>query len=212
MNVTILKNIRLAFVPMASADLLLHPVRLRIVKAFLGDRALTTGQLAAELDDVPPGSLYRHVALLTRAGVLHVVAERRVRGAVERTHALRRFAARIGPGEAAAMSAEEHAQAFMAYVAGMLADADRYLAAGPPDPLRDGADYRVGALWMTAAEFAEFLRDLGAAFQPWLANGPGEGRTRRMIYTVLLPAPEPAPERGTGTKRAGAKTPGETRS
>ena len=64
---------------MASADLLLHPVRLRIIKAFLGDRALTTGQLATELADVPPGSLYRHVALLTRAGVLQVVAERRVR-------------------------------------------------------------------------------------------------------------------------------------
>ncbi len=44
---------------MASADLLLHPVRLRIVKAFLGDRALTTTQLAAELDDVPAGSIYR---------------------------------------------------------------------------------------------------------------------------------------------------------
>src|SRR5580658_3975046 len=51
---------------MASADLLLHPVRLRIIKAFLGERALTTAQLAAELDDVPPGSLYRHVALLAR--------------------------------------------------------------------------------------------------------------------------------------------------
>jgi helix-turn-helix protein len=40
---------------MASADLLLHPVRLRIIKAFLGDRALTVTQLAAELDDVPAG-------------------------------------------------------------------------------------------------------------------------------------------------------------
>ncbi|HEY2693839.1 MAG TPA: helix-turn-helix domain-containing protein, partial [Pseudonocardiaceae bacterium] len=67
---------------MATADLLLHPVRLRIVKAFLGDRVLTTAQLAAELDDVPPGSVYRHVGLLTKAGVLHVVAERRVRGTV----------------------------------------------------------------------------------------------------------------------------------
>src|SRR5579863_8026834 len=141
---------------MTSANLLLHPVRLRIVKAFLGDRALTTSQLAAELDDVPSGSLYRHVALLTKEGVLHVVAEHRVRGAVERTYALRLFAARIGPGEAAALTSEEHAQAFMAYVAGMLADADRYLAAGHPDPVRDGADYRVGAMWLTDAELAEF--------------------------------------------------------
>ena len=70
---------------MASADLLLHPVRLRIVQAFLGDRALTTAQLAAELGDVPHASLYRHVSLLAKAGVLHVVAERRVRAVVEHT-------------------------------------------------------------------------------------------------------------------------------
>jgi hypothetical protein len=174
----------------ATADLLLHPVRLRIVKAFLGERALTTTQLAAELEDVPSGSLYRHVALLVKAGVLQVVAERRVRGAVERTYMLRLFAAQIGPDEAKAMSAEEHGQAFMAYVAGMLADADRYLAAGPPDPVRDGADYRVGALWLTDAEFAEFARDLSVVFAPRLAKAPGEGRKRRMVYTVFLPAPE----------------------
>jgi Helix-turn-helix domain len=174
----------------ASADLLLHPVRLRIVKAFLGDRALTTSQLAAELDDVPSGSLYRHVALLAKAGVLQVVAERRVRGAVERTYTLRQFAARVSPEEARQMSAADHAQAFMVYVAGMLADADRYLAADRPDPARDGADYQVGALWLTDAEFAELLRDLSIVFRPRLANAPGAGRKRRMVYTVFLPAPD----------------------
>ena len=175
---------------MASADLLLHPVRLRIVKAFLGDRALTTGQLAEELADVPPGSLYRHVALLAKAGVLQVVARRRVRGAVERTYTLRLFAARISPEEARRMSAEEHAQAFMVYVAGMLADADRYLAAGQPDPARDGADYSVGALWLSDGEFAELLRELSIVFQPRLANAPAPGRKRRMVYTAFLPVPE----------------------
>ncbi len=175
---------------MASADLLLHPVRLRIIKAFLGDRALTTGQLAAELDDVPAGSLYRHVARLAKAGILQVVAERRVRGAVERTYTLRQFAARISPEQARQMSPEEHSQAFMLYVAGMLADADRYLAAGQPDPARDGADYKVGALWLSDAEFAELMRDLSIVFQPRLANPPAPARKRRMVYTVVLPAPE----------------------
>lgn len=165
-------------------------MRLRIVKAFLGDRPLTTAELAAELEDVPTGSLYRHVALLVKAGVLQVVAERRVRGAVERTYMLRQSAARIGPGEAKAMSAEEHRQAFIAYVAGMLADADRYLDAGQPDPARDGANYQVGALWLTDAEFAELLIELTEVFQPRLANAPGKGRKRRMIYTVLLPVPD----------------------
>jgi hypothetical protein len=175
---------------MASADLLLHPVRLRIVQAFLGDRALTTSQLADELDDVPAGSLYRHVALLTKAGVLQVVAEKRVRGAVERTYTLRLPAAQIQPDEVTAMTADEHAQAFRAYVAGLLADFDRYLASGPPDPVRDGASYRMGALWLTDAEFLDFARDLSAVVQPRLANAPGKGRRRRIVYSVFLPEPQ----------------------
>jgi DNA-binding transcriptional ArsR family regulator len=180
---------------MGRADLLLHPVRLRILKAFLGDRALTTSQLVAELDDVPAGSLYRHVALLTKAGVLQVVAERRVRGAVERTYTLRLVAAQIPPGEVAAMTADEHAQAFMAYIAGLIADFDRYLASGPPDPIRDGAVYQMAAMWLTESEFVDFLRDLRTIAQPRLAKAPGKGRRRRLLYTVLLPAPE-KPTRG----------------
>jgi DNA-binding transcriptional ArsR family regulator len=174
----------------ASADLLLHPVRLRIVKAFLGDRALTTRQLAAELPDVPAASVYRHVGRLTEAGVLHVVAERRVRGITERTYSLRLFAAQLQSAEVAAMSPQEHASAFLAYVAGLLGDFDRYLAAEQEDPGRSGAGYRVAAMWLTDAELADYQRELVAISQPGLAHGPGEGRRRRMLYTVLLPAPE----------------------
>jgi hypothetical protein len=175
---------------MASADLLLHPVRLRIVKTFLGDRALTTSQLAAELSDVPAGSIYRHMARLTEAGVLQVVAERRVRGALERTYTLRLLASQMQPNEVAAMSSEAHANAFMAYVAGLLGDFDRYLAAGQPDPAKDNVGYRVAAMWLTDAELADYLRELNAITQPRLASAPGKDRRRRMLYTVLLPAPE----------------------
>jgi predicted DNA-binding transcriptional regulator YafY len=175
---------------MATADLLLHPVRLRIVQAFLGERPLTTSQLAAELPDVPAGTLYRHVATLTKAGVLQVVAERRVRGAVERTYMLRLHASQIGPSEVAAMTPDQHAQAFMAFVAGLLADFDRYLAAGKPDPVRDRAGFRLAALWLTDAELEAFLRDLAAVIQPRLAQAPGSKRRRRVVAGVMLPAPE----------------------
>jgi hypothetical protein len=164
-------------------------VRLRIVQAFLGDQALTTAQLAAELGDVPIGSLYRHMALLTQAGVLQVVAEQRVRAVIERTYMLRVAAAQIQPDEVASMTPEQHFQAFTAYVAGMLGDAERYLMTGKPDPARDGADYRMAALWLTETEFADLLRDLRTALQPRLANAPGKGRRRRILYTVMLPAP-----------------------
>ena len=175
---------------MASADLLLHPVRLRIVKAFLGDRALTTRQLAAELPDVPAASVYRHVARLAEAGVLNVVSERRVRGITERTYTLRIYAAQMHRGEIAEMSPAEHAGAFLAYVAGLLGDFDRYLASEPGDPVQDRAGYRVAGLWLTDAELADYQRDLVAISAPRLANAPGQGRRRRILYTVMLPAPE----------------------
>jgi DNA-binding transcriptional ArsR family regulator len=170
----------------SSADLLLHPVRLRIVQAFLGDRALTTAQLSSELSDVPAASLYRHVARLVDAGVLQVVAERRVRGAVERTYVLRILAASIGLDEIASMSIEDHRQAFMAFVAGLLADADRYLQRENVDPLRDGVSYRIAGMWLDDAEYADMVRDLVRVLQPRLANAPRKGRRRRILATVLL--------------------------
>ncbi len=175
---------------MASSEILLHPVRLRIMQAFLGDRALTTTQLASELDDVPAGSLYRHVARLADAGILRVVAERRIRGSVERTYILAHAAASIGPAELAAMTTEQHSQAFLAFAAGLIADFDRYLAAGSPDLVRDGVGYNINAMWLTDSEFLEFARDLAMLFQPRLANGPAEGRKRRIAASVFLPAPD----------------------
>jgi hypothetical protein len=189
---------------MASADLLLHPVRLRIVKAFLGDRALTTKQLAAELPDVPAGSIYRHVARLSDAGVLQVVAERRVRATTERTYTLRFYAAQMQPDEVAAMTLEEHTRAFLAYVAGMLGDFDRYVASKPEDPAKDGAGYRVAGMWLTDAELADYLRELVAISQPRLANAPGQGRRRRILYTVLLPAPGSSPSDEAKPPQGGA--------
>jgi DNA-binding transcriptional ArsR family regulator len=175
---------------MTSADLLLHPVRLRILQAFLGDRALTTSDLRAELGDVAPASLYRHVARLVDAGVLSVVGERRVRGAVERTYVLRVAAASVNLDELEKMSREDYRQLFMAFVAGLLGDFDRYLTRDDIDFLRDGVSFRMAGMWLDDGEFAELMRDVARVFQPRLANAPRAGRRRRILGSVLLPGDE----------------------
>ena len=137
---------------------------------------------------------------LADAGVLAVVAERRVRGALERTYVLRLTAATVGLDEVAAMSADDHRQAFMAFVAGLLGDFDRYLARGDIDLLRDGVGYRMAGLWLDDAEYAELLRELTRVLQPKLAHPPGPGRKRRILGYVLMPGSEAAPTRGTGRR------------
>lgn len=177
-----------------SADLLLHPVRLRILQAFLGDRALTTSQLSAELSDVPAASLYRHVARLVQGGALQVVAERRIRGAVERTYVLRQAAARVRLDEIAAMQPHEVRAMFMAFAAGLIGDFDRYLQRGAPDLVRDGVAFGIEGLWLDDAEFAEMMRDLYRVLDSRRRNLPGKGRRRRLLASVLLPADETGKE------------------
>lgn len=181
---------------MSSVELLLHPVRLRIVQAFLGDRILTTGQLLAELPDVPPASLYRHVARLVAGGVLRVAAERRARGAVERAYELQVTTANSAVDEELpAMNVEEHRAAFIAFVAGLLSDFDRYLAGGDIDLARDGVSYRLTGLWLDDAELVALLREIADLFAPRLANKPRRGRRRRILASILLPG-EQAPYQG----------------
>jgi len=173
-----------------SADLLLHPVRLRILQAFLGDRALTTTELRSELSDVPAASLYRHVARLVDGGVLSVVAERRVRGAVERTYVLRTAAASVSPDELAKMMPDQHRQMFLEFIAGIIGDFDRYLAKGDIDLIRDGVSFRLAGMWLDDTELLELSRELVTVLQPRLANAPKPGRKRWIFGTVVLPGPE----------------------
>ncbi len=175
---------------MAGADLLLHPVRWRIVQAFLGDRTLTTTELHRELSDVPVASLYRHVGLLADAGVLTVVAERRARGTAERSYRLDLAAASLGPAEAAAMSHDDHRRGFRTFAAALLADFDRYLerAGDQPDLARDRVGYRQAAMWVTDEEFDAMVTDLAAVLQQRMENRPDGTRRRRLISIVNLPA------------------------
>ena len=175
----------------SSAELLLHPVRLRIVQAFLGDRRLTTGDLRRLLDDVSAATLYRHVATLTGAGVLEVVGERQARGAVERTYRLRADRAVVAPEDLRAMGPDDHRAAFVAFVAALLAQFDAYVDAGPVDLERDAGGYRQAAFHATDDEARALAAAVRDAVRPFLEAEPAPGRRRRLLTTVLLPA-EPA--------------------
>lgn len=175
---------------MTTAELLLHPVRLRVVQALLGGRELTTAGLRTELADVPTATLYRHVGVLVGAGVLVVSRETRVRGAVERTYRLQVERAGVGPEEAATMSPTEHRAAFTAFVAGLLDVFDRYLDGDDVDLGRDLVGYRQVALEATDAELERLLAAVRAAVAQTGAGttgGPAAGRRRRLLTTVLIP-------------------------
>ena len=175
---------------MASADILLHPVRLRVVQSLLGTRQLTTAELAAELPDIPPATLYRHIAVLVEAEVVSVVGQRHIRGAVERRYGLNPANASAGRDEVATMSREQLRISFGVFAASLLAGFDAYLAGPDVDSPNDALGFRTTAIHLNDNDVAEFTERLREAVEPWLTPRPGA--RRHLFSTVLTPATGPA--------------------
>ena len=172
----------------SEADLLLHPLRLRIVLEASADE-ITAGELARRLPDVPQATLYRHIATLSDAGVLEVVAERRVRGGVERTFRLVTEKAGLGPIDAASLSSGEHLTGFVTFVGSLVAAFARYIRQPDADPGSDPVGYRQVALWLTEEETQHLLDDLREVLGPYTAHEPAPGRRRVRLSTTLIPDP-----------------------
>jgi DNA-binding transcriptional ArsR family regulator len=168
-------------------DLLLHPVRLRIVHAMSGGRTRTTSDLCAGLRNVPKTTVYRHVGLLAEAGVLEVVGEQRVHGAVERRYRLRRERSVIDAGAAASMSLEDHRHGFTAAVAALLAEFNAYLDREHADPAADSVSYRQGPLWLNQDELAELISEVRGAIGSRWGNEPAPDRRPHLLSTILFP-------------------------
>ena len=177
---------------MGTTDLILHPVRMRILQALVGNRELTTAQLREELPDIPAATLYRQIATLLEGGALEVVEERKVRGTFERTYRVKSENVVLSGEEAATMTPEQHSQAFIAFMTGRLADFDRYLAHGDVDLARDRVGYRFAAMNLSDEETDELIADLVEVLRPRLEKEPMPGRRRRMLSTILMPAEPPA--------------------
>ncbi|MFF0154521.1 helix-turn-helix domain-containing protein [Micromonospora sp. NPDC005203] len=185
---------------MATADLLLHPVRMRILQTLFDTDPLTTTQLRERLPDVPPATMYRHIAVLVEAGVLEVVDERRVRGTVERSYRVRQDQGTVSPAARAAMTLDDHRRAYTTFVASLLGDFDRYLAHEHADPHRDGVVYRQAAVWLTDEEFATMVAEIEHAVVSRTGNTRA-GRTRRVVSLVVVPdTPSTPPESATATR------------
>jgi DNA-binding transcriptional ArsR family regulator len=172
-------------------NLLLHPVRLRIVHALSGGQEFTTGQLADRLPDVSKVTLYRQISVLLESGFLQVAAEKRIRGAVERRYRLRQDRPSIGTDTAGTMTNEDHRLGFAAAMAVLVAEFEHYLQRDDADPVDDGVSYRQGVLWLTRDELAALAEKMLTILKEPLTNQAIHGRRPYLLSPIIFPAAPP---------------------
>jgi DNA-binding transcriptional ArsR family regulator len=172
---------------MNATEMLLHPVRLRIVAALSAGRELTTRQLCDLMQDVSRVTVYRQIALLTDGGYIEVAGEQRVRGAVERRYRVRPERPHIDAELAAEMTIEDHRRGFAAAMAVLIAEFNDYLDSDDADPVADGVGYRQTVLWLSPDEHADLVRRMLDILRDSVANQPAAGRMPYLLSPIMFP-------------------------
>ena len=171
---------------MKSVDILLHPVRMRIVQALVELERATTAEIIERLPNTPTVNIYRQVSKLHEAGILVVVDERAVRGVVERTYALDEKSVRIDPADVASLTAEKMKLFFRFYMAGMTNLFDEYFESEGRDVAHDNVGFSQASFWANDEEMRQFVGTIAAATEK-LRRNDAEGRKRYTVGTMVVP-------------------------
>ncbi|HSM56644.1 MAG TPA: helix-turn-helix domain-containing protein [Candidatus Sulfomarinibacteraceae bacterium] len=177
---------------LAKADLIIHPVRLRILQTLLGEE-LTTQEIARRLPDVPESTLYRHLRLLLDGGLLEVAQARLVHGIQEKVYALAETP-NLGPDDIGSLPAEEHFRYFTTYVLVLLQEFAGFLSSvadeqGVVDLGSEYAGFRDVSFYASIEELDQFQAALQEAVLPLLNNRPAAHRRRYRLATIAHPVP-----------------------
>jgi DNA-binding transcriptional ArsR family regulator len=165
-------------------QVLLNPVRGRIIQYLSSHPTATAGDIALRMTDVPRTTLYRHLNVLVNSNILTVVAENRIRGSVERTYAL----------NLQTFSEHNTNENFISNAFGFLmkifGDFDRYFSAENPNPGADKVFLSNVSLLLSDEEFNELLTQLNSLLRRHLDNEPIRGRKQRSISIISSPCSE----------------------
>lgn len=174
--------------PVPRIDLLLHPVRLRIVVEFAGGRR-TIRELTAALPDVAQSSLYRQVGVLVDAAVLEVVDQRTTAGPDERVYQVTPGGDHVPAEEVDRLPPEEHRRYFSVYLAALVDTLSRYLRSDDPRPSADGLAYQRTVVHLSDEERDTFDARLGELVGEMRALPPDPTRRRYHLASVVIPEP-----------------------
>lgn len=182
---------------MKKTDLLLHPVRMRIIQQLLAEEPQTILQLAEVLGDVPQATLYRHMRLMLEAHLIEVVQVNKIHGQEERVYAAVKENLSIPESEAYSASQEDHLRYFSIFHANLLQQATAYLSKTPVEQYAtDGFGYWNAPLHMSDEEFATFVAGVNELLEKVATNKPTPERKTRLFASMMIPQPQKPTSKG----------------
>ncbi|MRX52853.1 helix-turn-helix domain-containing protein [Bacillus idriensis] len=171
-------------------NLILHPVRIKIVQSLLNGKEMTVQQLGERTKDVPQATLYRHLNKLLEAKIIQVVKENQIRGTIEKVYALNEPSVQ-SQEDFLKLTSEEHLELFMNFTTQLMGMYESYLQNDEADLVKDGVSYAVANVHLSDSEFMELVKGIAELLQNAMLNEPSPERKGRNIATIVIPDKKP---------------------
>ena len=170
-------------------ELIVHPIRLRIVTAMSNDR-FTAKDLVEALPDIPQTTLYRHINVLVEGGMLEVVEEIPQRGTVERVFGFKTPPS-LSPEDLRGLSKEKIQETFSLIMFTLLNEALSSLNQFPEgeeiDLLGSGFQFSECQINLSDAEYQQMNEKILEIMIAASQNQPSEDRKRRIFSYMFIP-------------------------
>lgn len=165
-------------------DVLLNPVRMRIVQHLSYLKTATVGKLVELMNDVPRTTLYRHINMLCDRGLLTVVKEEKVRGTYEREYALNTDKLHED------LEGNTIEKSVYTLMVKLLADFEAYFKTQGTDPIKDRLFLAENTLLLSDTEFGQFTGELFAVVKKYMNFTAEPERKPRVISIISSPCNE----------------------
>lgn len=164
-------------------EVMLNPVRIRIIQELAIRGNLTATELGEKISDVPRTTMYRHINILLDNNILSVVSEKKIRGSLERTLAL-------NIEEISRQNTLENAsQNALGFLMNRYAKFHNYFSGKNSNPAKDKIFLNNTILMMDDNEFDQFLSELRELLIKYNFEF-AHGRRARDISVISAPTEE----------------------
>ena len=164
-------------------QVLMNPIRSRIIQYLSVHKEATAGILSEHISDVPRTTLYRHINILEKSDLLTVISEKKIRGSVEKTYALN-----IGT-YSKENTVENVSRNAFGFLMKIYADFDRYFSCNQDQSISEMEHIFLGnvSLMLSDEEFKMFMSEMNQVLGKYMSNVQDGSRKQRSISVISSP-------------------------
>lgn len=168
-------------------EVITNPVKCKLLFEVEACKQTTARHLSEKFTDIPQATLYRYLKKMTADGILKIVEQTQVRGAVERTYSVAIDLKAEGNEIINHNSKDAYMQAFTQYMMGFMKLFQEYCSGGSIDIQKDQSGFSLAPVYVTAEELEHLMSKIHGVIQPLRENEPGENRKLHSVGIIVSP-------------------------